>query len=100
MAALERWNDGRLDDLQRDMLELKRQLGKLYDTVGNIGVLAEQVKGLSDKLGDLNKDLEDIGGHPQRDRRELRMALFVGFASAFTTGTVGSIVLVIAGGHP
>jgi hypothetical protein len=100
VTALERWNDGRLDDLQVEVRELRASVGRLHETLGNVGVLAEQIKGLRTQFDDVNRDLEAVGGHPHQERRERNKLIIVGVISGIATGSVGAIVGVLAGVHP
>lgn len=100
MAALDRWNDGRLDDLQQEVRRLATALERMHETLESVAVLAEQMRGLRSQLKKVNKDLEDIGGNPLQERRERRKLIIVGIISGVTTGGVGAVVGVIAGVHP
>jgi hypothetical protein len=99
-VSIVEWNDGRLNDLQAEVRKLGTSLERVHEALGNVGILAEQMRGLRSQLNDVNKDLEDIGGNPLQERRERRKLIIVGIISGVTTGGVGAVVGVIAGVHP
>jgi hypothetical protein len=100
VAALDRWNDGRLDDLQEEVRKLGASLDRLHETLGSVAVLAEQIKALRTQLDTVNRDLEAVGGNPHQERRERRKLIIVGIISGCTTGGVGAIIGLLAGVHP
>lgn len=100
MAALDRWNDDRLDDLQREVLKLGASFDRLHENLGSVAVLAEQIKGVRSSIDDVNRDLESVGGNPLAERRERRKLIVVGIVSGVTTGSVGGLVALLTGVHP
>lgn len=85
MAALDRWNDDRLDDLHE-------QVRRMTPAVEQIGVLTEQMRSLGRSIDQLRYRLDEGSKRGS--------ALKVGLASAMVGSAIGSLVMVLAGGHP
>lgn len=84
MAALDRWNDDRLDDLHE-------QVRRMSPAVEQVGVLAEQMRSLGRSIDRLRDDLATAS---QRGS-----ALKIGLICAACGGLVGSLTMIAAGGH-
>jgi hypothetical protein len=95
-----RWNDDRLDDLQR-------QVERMIPVVDKVGVLDERMETLSSDLRThgrsvegLRKDLAAAVGKPIEEAQARAAAIRVGIISAIAGGTVTAIVTaIVTGGH-
>lgn len=101
MATLDRWNDGRLDDL-------KQTVDRMIPVVDRVGVLDEGMKALgrdlratSGHVEALRGDLKDALEKPVEEAKARASALKIGIICAFTGGAVTGIVgLIVQGtGH-
>jgi hypothetical protein len=95
-----RWNDDRLDDLQR-------QVERMIPVVDQVGVLGERMESLSGDLAThgrsvegLRKDIAKAVGKPIEEAQARAAAIKVGIISAVTGGIVTAIVTaIVTGGH-
>lgn len=93
-----RWNDDRLDDLQR-------QVERMIPVVDQVGVLGERMDSLSGELKNhgrsvdgLRKDIAGIVGKPIEEARARAAAIRIGIISAVTGGVITAVVTVFLNG--
>ena len=104
MAVVDRarseWNDGRLDDLQK-------QVERMIPVVDQVGVLGERMESLTGELKThgrsvegLRRDIAQAVGKPVEEAKARAAAIRVGIISAVTGGVVTAIVTaIVTGGH-
>lgn len=97
--TIERWNDGRLDDLQTEVRALRENLNKLSSTVNEVGILAIQIKNLNRQLEMLNGEMQEISGSPVSERRTDRRSLYVAITSGCITGGFITIIDLVTRAH-
>jgi hypothetical protein len=92
MAALDRWNDGRLDDL-------KDRVDSMAPTVGTIASLRVELRAVTVAVGKFSEQFEQAKQEPIRRWRRLRDLLIVAVVSATLSGAFVVAGALIAGAH-
>lgn len=85
MAALDRWNDDRLDDLHE-------QVRRMTPAVEQIGVLTEQMRSLGRSIDQLRYRLDEGSKRAS--------AWKIGLTCAAAGSVVGWLAMIVTGGHP
>lgn len=94
-----RWNDDRLDDL-------KARVDEMVPTVGTVGILKEQMRGLTRVVEantrateKVSEQLEDAQKAPMQRVRNRRDQLLIAVAAAFVSGASAIFGALIASGQ-
>ncbi len=107
LVPLARWNDDRLDDLQRDVNDVK-------PLIADVARLSERMNSLSGQLAEntqatkegaratehVAKQLEKARLEPLTRGRNVRTQLFIALAGAAAAGGFALLGALLAGVHP
>lgn len=91
MAALDRWNDDRLDDLHRMVLSI-------VPVSQEVPVVRAEMRSLTRELKELREGLQGVVGKPLEERRQRRNAILTGLVIAVVTAVATFLLTLAAGG--
>lgn len=99
VSPLHRWNDDRLDDLQR-------RVASMEPTVGSVGELRVEMRGLARDLETTSKGVERLSGQLEAAQREpvtrmrnFRSQAIIAISAAVVGGGMAILGTFIGGAH-